>query len=346
MSRTKTSLVDLGVTPALPGAPDPSGVAVEDQRTFSRQQLAVSQDLLGRGPARRLLLGAQMAGLRRPVGRPVAAALEGIGAARVGRAPPADVLVAQVPQARALQDEQLEELGGQVAPLVAQEGDQPSLAPGGLLPALALQDDAPAARPVRVPAELLRAQEGEDEAEDARLHDQPRALRLLVATGVGGLVGAAPASADDVADVHGRAAAAQERARGAARVPNVDEGGDARDALAPRHVPPGDARRAGVAPALLQGRDVALVPRLLGADAPGQGPAALLALGPLRPPRQRLATALGAEEEPESKEDAVAALAAVAPAPDPEDSGEEVLLTVPGTVGRANSPGKAKWGPK
>lgn len=50
---------------------------------------------------------------------------------------------------------------------------------------------------------MVRPQEGQDEAEDARVHDQPCAIRLVVPAGLGRLVGAAPACTDDVTDVHG-----------------------------------------------------------------------------------------------------------------------------------------------
>lgn len=90
-------LVDLVLAPAFPAAPHPGGLPIEDQRTFPRLKLAVRKHLLELTAAFLVLVGAEMAELRRPMQRPVAPPPERLGPARVGRASPTDVVVTQVP---------------------------------------------------------------------------------------------------------------------------------------------------------------------------------------------------------------------------------------------------------
>lgn len=132
---------------------------------------------------------------------PVPPALEGRRPKRLGRASPPHMVIAEVPQPRAVQDKVIEILEPEVWLLVTAEGNQAPFTLGCLLPLLVEQDDVAATRQLLLPPEVRRPQEEQDEAEDRRLHEEKGALRLVMAAIVGRLVGATPARADDVTDI-------------------------------------------------------------------------------------------------------------------------------------------------
>lgn len=122
--------------------------------------------------------------------------------------------------------------------LVTTKGDQPPLAVGRLLPAVIGRTNAAVLGQVRVLAEVRQPLEGEDEAEDGRVHDQLSAVRVVVPPVISRVVGTAPPSADDVADVHSRVRPIGLGPPLPARVPNVDARVGAGHTVAPRHVAP------------------------------------------------------------------------------------------------------------
>lgn len=235
-------------------------MAIKDRRPFPGAEVTGRVDLLRLPLPFSLVVRPEMAGLRRPMVGPVSPTLKGGRPKGLGRTPSPNVVIAEVPQARAVQDKVIEILGPQVRLLVATEGDQASFALGRLLPVLVEQDDVPATRRLLLPPEVRRPQEGQDEAEDGRLHEEEGALRVVVAAIVGGLVGATPTRTDDVTNIQGRPHIRRPTSRSPSRLPYVEAERDTGDTVTLADVAPRDATGPDLAPAFREGRDIAVIP--------------------------------------------------------------------------------------
>lgn len=94
----------------------------------------------------------------------------------VTRASSTYVVITEVPQPRAIQHKKLKELRLKLISLTTTEGNPEAFTRGRLLPLLIRAYDVPPTRRVLLPTEMRRPQEGQDESQNGRVHDQPRAI--------------------------------------------------------------------------------------------------------------------------------------------------------------------------